>query len=206
MVKGTSEFDLGEPYKMRSAPLPHILREALLEIIGSEGVELVWHHAGWSSAESLSAGNLGQMESALVDVFGMAAGSGLSLRVGRAAFNHLIRQMGTEMGLLELDFRLQHARLRIRMGLERLSEVLLTPIGFMCVLEEQPDCWNWTLQAIQPCAPFNGHHFPIYFLKGLLQEYFAWSSGGKIYLVECQKIEAADSLVFSFYVNKQPLE
>jgi len=206
MVKGIPNHETGKLFQLVTAPLPLILREGLLEIIGSEGVEKVWDRVGWSSAESLSAINLGKMESALVDIFGTAAGSGLSLRVGRAAFSQLIRQMGAEMGLLELDFRLQHARLRIRTGLERLTDVLLTPIGMTCGLEEQANCWNWTLQTSQTHALFNSYPFPVYFMKGLLQEYFAWSSGGKIYQVECQKRQTGDSQAFSFNVKKQPLE
>jgi len=206
MVKGTPNFSTGEPYKLQTAPLPLILREGLLEIVGIEGVEQIWHHAGWSSAEGLSAANLGYMELALVDIYGKPAGSGLSLRVGRAVFSQLIRQMGSELGLLKLDFRLQHARLRIRTGLERLADVLLTPIGITYALDEQPDCWNWMLQTSQTLSSFNGHPFPVNFMVGLLQEYFAWSSGGKIYQVECQKRQTGDSQAFSFNVKKQPLE
>lgn len=206
MVEGIQSYESGMPMMTKTLPLPLILRDSLLEIIGNDGVRLIWQSASWTSTDSLSATNLGRMEVALCNVFGQAAGEGLSLRVGRAALTQVICQMGPEMGLLDLDFRLQRARLRIRKGLECLAEVLWTPIGVQCELEEQVECWCWTLYPSQSYVSFNGRIPPTSFIKGLVQEYFAWSSGGKIYPVESHVLEKEDISAYAFRINKQPLE
>jgi hypothetical protein len=202
-----SSFSLhGRIGETSSQVLPLALADALREVVGVEAAEQILLGVSDDTHKPLSMAQIGMVEETLKTTFGEAAGRGFALRAGRAAFNQILRRLGVELGFLEMEYRLQPARLRLRTGLLRLGEVLFPSSWAGAQVEERNDRWIWKVSPCRDAGSNSGWHLPRFFLIGVLQEFFAWSSGGKYYLVQCEGGEGVISASVVFEVVKQPLE
>jgi predicted hydrocarbon binding protein len=149
--------------------------------------------------------HVSQLQIAMESAYGLQAGRGLSLRVGRACLNYGLREFGSELGLTDRAFRMLPLPRRIKVGSEALAGLFNQSAGQRVHLEvdEEHICWCiercpmcWERQADDPCCSL---------AVGLLQEAFYWVSGGKYFLVEEKKCIACGDNTCTIVIDRTPM-
>lgn len=188
-----------------SASLIYALEMGAEEIIGKEGKSEVCRAAQLTDTQNLDMAAAAKLRQSLNQVFGVPAASGLMLRIGRAACQAALREFGASNGLTALDFRLLPSRVRLRSGLQKLAEMFQSSPDLTITSGENEQGWWWSVAHCPECAA-SSREMDCMFWVGLLQEYFAWCSAGKIYRVIETECAAAGSDHCVFQIYRQPLE
>jgi hypothetical protein len=149
---------------------------------------------------------LGAVQAALEKLFGGRGGKGLALQAGRCAFNALLRKYGSNMGLLDNDFRMLPTPRRIASGLVKIAQQLKELGAPPAAISETDSTWVWS----NPNCMFNGagesEEPGCTFLMGIVQEYLSWASGGRYYpLEETQCVRRGDTCCI-IQINKEVLD
>jgi predicted hydrocarbon binding protein len=149
--------------------------------------------------------NVSQVQSALEEIYGLQCGQGLSLRCGRVFFGHMLRDLGSQVGLTEMNFRLLPMGKKITTCMDMLAEafnrysdqrVRFTAQGnLFWEIERCPLCWH--RNASSPCCAF---------AVGFLQEAMYWISGGRQYRVEETQCIASGSSSCVIQIDRLPIE
>ncbi len=201
----------------RSSRLGQIVLEGVEEIIGRSGVQAVLNGdemARFYQPESAVAvqGNgspapeVSAIQSSLEEIYGQRGGRGISLRAGRAAFKYLLRSYGAALGLTGLNYRLLPAPVRLKTGLEALVRLFSDLEGGPVAVEQAQTAWLWRSEACPFCRQRTTSEPACPFTVGLLQEFLAWNSGGKVYHVEETECRASGKAACLFRIDMQPLE
>lgn len=148
---------------------------------------------------------LSQFQIALEQGFGPRAGRGIALRAGRAFFSSGLRTYGSELGLNDIDFRLQPPDLKLVAVLRAITDffdqhtdqkVALKESEIKIFWEVERCPWCWGKQVFEPVCQFS---------VGMLQEALYWVSGGKFYnVVEETCIGQGDSACL-IAIDREPL-
>ena len=148
---------------------------------------------------------LSRLQAAFETVYGIHAGRGLLLRVGRACIKYCLREFGSELGLTDLAFRLLPLPTRIRTGSEKLAGLFnrISEESIQLEVDERYTTWNFLRcplcrerHADSPCCVL---------AVGLLQEGLFWVSGGRNYLVEETKCIACGDSACTIVVDRTPM-
>ena len=181
-------------------------------MLGPQGVQATLAASGISPAEgcaspaaALSGRCFPALQTALAAQYGAAGSVGILLRTGASYFNALLRIRGDQIGLLNLEHRLQPAAQRIRNGLEMLAAALSTEWGTSIQVSEEEQAWVWEDQACPWCRQLHADEPLCYLTAGMLREYLAWTSGGKFYPVLESECRAMGSKTCRYRIEKQPL-
>ncbi len=185
------------------------------EIIGRPGLNAVLNlseqHVQGTSHESepvlrIGSSNVAVIAEGLEKMYGPRGGRGVALRAGRAGFKYLLRQFGSTMGIIDLNYRMLPVPVRLKTGLEALAE-LMAKIGDERVkIDEFDSFWTWTAERCPYCwrrkVGEPACHFPV----GMLQEFFSWASSGRVYKIHEVECMAAGGSVCSIQINKKALD
>jgi predicted hydrocarbon binding protein len=139
-------------------------------------------------------------------MYGPRGGRGVALRIGRASFKYILRQFGEEMGFTSLDFRMLPPILKIRNGLCQLANKLSNLTGSSIKIIEEEN--NWFFQ-IENCPFCEGRHSAepmCHFFIGFLQEFLAWTTGGKYYNIFERECRAINGRFCTIQIDKKALE
>jgi predicted hydrocarbon binding protein len=146
------------------------------------------------------------MSIGLEKMYGPRGGHGIAQRAGRAGFKYLLRQNGTNMGITDLNFRLLPVPVRLKSGMEALG-ALMAKIGDEQVTVTEDDLnWTWSAQACPLCWGRTAHEPVCHFTVGLLQEYFAWASGGRVYSIHEVSCLASGGAACLIQIEKKALD
>jgi predicted hydrocarbon binding protein len=146
-----------------------------------------------------------QIQLAMEQGFGPRGGRGLALRAGRVFFSNGLRTYGPELGLNDIDFRLQPPELKLIAVLRTMSDffnqhtdqkVSLIESKPKIILEIEHCPWCWGRQTFEPICQFS---------VGMLQEALFWVSGGKFYNVVEETCIAQGDSVCLIVVDREPL-
>ena len=135
--------------------------------------------------------DLSALHGALEELYGPSGGRGIALRAGRLAFIRLMQKYETSLGWDQVMFRLQPTPLRLRSGLVKLANLLSQMTGTHFAVEKADHCWQLQAKQCPFCWQRDAGETVCHFLVGLVQEYFAWASSGKIYPVSEVECRAA---------------
>jgi len=198
-----------------SSQIGEILLLGVEEIIGRSGVNAVLNlaeqvpHASIHKDEpSVRIGytNVAAITIGLEMMYGPRGGRGVALRAGRAGFKYLLRQYGTTMGIIDINYRMLPVPVRLKSGMQALAG-LMAQLGDEIVTvgehestrtwmaERCPHCWQRKLE--EPAC-----HFPV----GMLQEFLAWASSGRVYGVREIECMASGGLACLIQINKKALD
>ena len=197
--------------------LSQIVLEGVEEIAGRSGVRAALNAAELSNLyQSSSVGNAAMGEfpfnevsaigAALEEMYGRRGGRGIALRAGRAAFKYVLRTYGAAMKLLDLNYRMLPEPVRINTGLTALAGLFSELGSTQILLEETSDAWLWRMERCPFCWQVKSREPVCTFMVGLLQEFFTWASGGKVYHVlesECLAMQKTACLI---KIDIRPLE
>ncbi len=185
------------------------------EIIGRAGLNAVLNlchleeerdRMGDGMMNRMAYASVAAMSDGLEKMYGPRGGRGIAQRAGRAGFKYLLRQSGTQMGITDLNFRLLPVAVRLKSGLEALG-ALMGKIGDEQVKVMEEDLrWSWNSQGCPLCWGRSASEPVCHFTVGLLQEYFAWASGGKIYSIREVGCHATGQEACTIHIEKKALD
>jgi len=145
------------------------------------------------------------LQDRLLAEYGPQGTRGILLRSGRAGFSALMGAPNGPHRLLSLGYRLQSLPARLRSGLGELAACLQRETHQSITVMEEAGHWRWQMQA----SPWSqgGANNPAAqeccFVGGLLQEFFAWTSGGRYYPVRAL---AGDGAACALRIEKTPVD
>jgi hypothetical protein len=148
---------------------------------------------------------LGRLLQALEQMYGVRSGRNLARKAGRAAFRLAVGDFGPILGLADLSFRILPLRMRLRIGLEVLSETFNKYTDHAVRVEDDPRHFRW---AVSRCGLSWGRHSDTpccHFSVGIIEEVLYWVSGGHSFYVEEVACSAAGDAECVILTGKQPL-
>jgi len=190
------------------------------EVLGPTAVNAVLNLAGLAdypgnyqnsnSTMNFPFAHISRLHVALEEFYGPHGGRGVALRIGRASFQHILRDYGPPFGLTDLAFRLLPMRARLRVGATAFADIFNKHTDQRIRVEDRdgqilwhidicPYCWGRSLLTDQP------HTVVCQMAVGLLQEALYWVSGGKYYGVEEIQCIAKGDLTCTIAIDKTPM-
>ena len=196
--------------------LGRTLLDGVEEVIGRTGVYAVTNLARMTDTGELRAldgreskpvyRDLVMIQRALEDMYGLRGGCGILMRAGRACFKHVLQQYGLPMGITELSYRLMPAPTRLKIGLEAMARQFSILMETRVILEEQESKWLWRVEDCPFCYKRSAEESLCSFTVGLLQEFLAWASAGRVYSVWEVECAATGQPACILQIDKQPLD
>lgn len=199
-----------------SSPLGQIMLEGAEEIIGHSGIQAVFSRAVESHVLGsqtpgtgkwgLTSAELSSIQIALEDLYGQRGGRGVSLRAGRASFKYILRSYGQALGLTDLAFRLKPAPSRLKSGLESLAGWFSDLSGGTVAIDSANGIWFWRAERCPFCWLRQSSEPVCAYTVGLVQEFLAWASGGKVYHVQEVECLAMSGTACVVRIEGKPLD
>jgi predicted hydrocarbon binding protein len=188
---------------------------ALEDVMGKNGVNAVLNLArlrhlinnyppnnldlGWSFDE------MGALNQALEDMYGPRGGRGLATRAGRAGLYYALKDFAAVLGIADLAFRLLPMGMKIKIGLNAMSETFNKTSDQVVRVEEELDHFLYYIDRCPVCWGRQAQTPICYGALGLLQEGLHWVTGGKNVRVEEIECIAMGHPSCVFIVQKRPL-
>jgi len=188
---------------------------ALEDVMGKNGVNAVLNLArlrhlinnyppnnldlGWSFDE------MGALNQALEDMYGPRGGRGLATRAGRAGLYYALKDFAAVLGIADLAFRLLPMGMKIKIGLNAMSETFNKTSDQVVRVEEELGHFLYYIDRCPVCWGRQAQTPICYGALGLLQEGLHWVTGGKNVRVEEIKCIAMGHPSCVFLVEKRPL-
>lgn len=192
-----------------------IIIQAMEEILGQNGVNAILNLASLTDLTSnishqqynqrLSFAAIGGLHGALEGFYGPHGGRGLALRIGRACFQHGLREFGPLHGLTDLTFRLLPAQTRFNAGASALAEIFNNNSDQRVRLEDKDTFLLWHIERCPLCWERVTDSPCCQMAVGLLQESLYWLSGGKFYRVEEIACRACGDSACTVLIEKTPM-
>jgi hypothetical protein len=192
-----------------------IIFQAMEEILGRNGVNAILNLASLpdliddtpsqNQKLDLSFETISQLHDALENFYGPHGGRGVALRVGRACFQHGLREFGPAHGLTDLTFRLLPIRTKFKAGSVALAEIFNKLSDQRVRLDDKDKVLLWHIQHCPLCWGRQTDAPCCQMAVGLLQEALYWMSGGKFYHVEETSCFACGDPACTILIDKTPM-
>ena len=192
-----------------------IIFQAMEEILGKNGVNAILNLAAMTEMISnktlpkesprLSFESIALLQDALEGFYGPHGGRGIAMRVGRACFQHGLREFGPAQGLTDLAFRLLPIQTKFSTGAAALAEIFNRHSDQRVRLDDKGRTLLWQIERCPLCW---GRHTDVpccQMAVGLLQESLYWMSGGKFYRVEETACIACGDQMCTILIDKVPM-
>jgi len=190
-----------------STQMVQIIRDAAHVVLASEELTAIASAARVDQGEQIwGAKAMSAISAALENRYGLLGARGTALQVGRAAFKDVAHTFGHEDGFEDEEYRLLPVRKRARAGLEKLAAIFDCACGIRVAVTAEPDAWLWTLADCEDCQDPRVESAVAHFMLGLLQEYFAYISGGKVFLAEETACRADGDPACEIRIQRMPLD
>ncbi len=194
-----------------------IFLESIKEIIGENDLLSILDYAHLSSLkENLPPDNIerafdfshfSMINKALEEVYGTRGGRGLALRVGRIAFDDVLKGYGTLAGVGDMAFRLMPMQRKIKYGLKGMARIFSEISDQIATLEERDEYFLYQIQRCPVCWDRTGDENAVcYYMVGLLKEGLHWVSGGREYNITETRCAALGDEICEFKILKTPLD
>jgi len=123
---------------------------------------------------------------------------GLFLRSGLAGFKFLVRQHGKQIGIDNLEFRLQPPRQRLMDGLGRITGLMREWQPDEIITDQKGDDVSMVIRSTRTNLSESEARISQHFYAGLFQEYLYWAGGGKQYPFEVKPLEGEPAVRIQF--------
>lgn len=192
-----------------------IILLSMEEVIGRNGINAVLNLASLSklienyppddTSRDFSFSTVSNLTEMLEQVYGPHGGRGLALRIGRACFNHGVRQYGKQLGLTDMAFRLLPLPTKLQTGAKAFAEFFNTFTDQHVHLEEEDGKTLWHIERCPLCWERKTQEPVCHLAVGLLQEALYWLSGGKVFHVEEKTCIAAGDKACTIEIDQTPM-
>lgn len=194
-----------------STEMARIVLEGAREVLNSAEMTALFDAAGVRQPDttgpiSAPGNDIQRLATALETRYGTLGSRGAAVRIGRASFPGVMQVFGSEDGFEDEEYRLLPARKRARAGLEKLAAIFECACGIHVAVTTEPEAWLWTLADCEVCHDPRVETTISHFMLGLLREYLAWSSGGKVFQVEEIACRADGDLNCVLRIQRLPLD
>ncbi len=142
---------------------------------------------------------------AMVLRYGHQGGRGLLIRMGRACFQHGLREFGPLFGLTDLAFRLLPLRSKLKFGANAFADIFNKHSDQRVRVEDGEQSLAWIIERCPVCWGRVSDLPSCDLAVGLLQESLYWVSGGKLFQVEQTKCRASGDKACVFMIEKTPM-
>lgn len=180
---------------------------ALEEVLGDEQAQKIGEHSSYLGNHPFSLEQITKIQNVLEELYGVAAGRGLTLRSGRAWVKYGLRFFYHELGWGKSEFRLLPRHARIQRGLESLASWMQPHFQERFEVERTATGWLWQISGcgLSACIPDKTMPSCCYWMVGVLEEVLKRLGDGKNFLVRevtCQLYGAPACL---FEIPARPL-
>lgn len=134
--------------------------------------------------------------------FDPSSRDGLTLEAGRIAFDYLLKDSGTEIGIQGTAYRMLPTRSRLEKGFQMLSSWINSRWSGQCSIEATEKQWCWKIHTPPGELKTACHDTYTLFMTGLIQGFMSWASGGKYYPVKM----VLEKDVCNCLISKTPLD
>ena len=211
-----------------SQRMGRILHQAMEEVLGGEGLRSILQAAqvldggmgtgdvdGASHPDSMgaefvengrfSSARLNSVFRALEQQYGLQAGRGLAVRLGRACFQYGLREFGESLGLTATSFRLLPFPVKLNKFAGALAGLFAGSAGQPVHVEKQAGKLLWRMAPCPFCGEGASQDASCLLPVGLAEESLYWLSGGKIFSVEEIACIARGDPACTLQVDETPL-
>ena len=188
---------------------------SLEEVMGKNGINAVLNMASLSDLidnyppddlkREFDFADFGALNQALEDMYGPRGARGLALRMGRAAFAHVIRDFGSMVGMADLAFKVLPLATKLKVGTRAMAETFTKISDQTSRVEEDEEKFIYTIERCPVCWGRKADRPVCFQAAGLLQEGLRWVSGGKDFRVEETLCVAKGDLTCTFFIDKEPI-
>lgn len=180
---------------------------ALEEVLGHDQVQRIGEHSSYLGNYPFSLEQMTRLQNALEELYGVAAGRGLTLRSGRAWVKYGLRFFYHELGWGQSEFRLLPRHARIQRGLERLASWMKQHFQEHFEVERTADGWLWRVSGCGLKAHVIDETLPscCYWMVGVLEEILKRLGDGKIFLVREVTCQVCGAPACLFEIPARPL-
>lgn len=188
---------------------------ALEEVMGKNGINAILHMAKLSHfidnypPDDLKLGfdfaDFGALNQALEDMYGPRGARGLGLRMGRAAFAHVIRDFGPMVGMADLAFKVLPLSTKLKVGIRAMAETFSKVSDQTSRVEEDGEKFIYIIERCPVCWGRKTDRPVCFQAVGILQEGLRWVSGGKDFRVEETLCVAQGDPTCTFVIDKEPV-
>jgi hypothetical protein len=195
--------------------LGRILLLALDEVLGRPDRTAVLAAAGLQEFEqfqpisdrkgTLPTDFLSRIQKGLGEVFGLQAGRGLALRIGRVSFKYGLGEFADLVRAQEVAFRLLPLPAKIDVGSQALADLFNRFPGQQVQLESDSGHVYWKMTGCPLCVGRRSSSPCCDLAVGLVQEALSWASGGRFFQVEEVCCRAAGNETCTLMIDKVPL-
>ena len=185
------------------------------EILGRNGVNAVSNLAGLSEfidhyppnnqELAFSFEYISHLQSALEDFYGPHGGRGVELRIGRACFQHILREYGPLFGLTDLAFRLLPLGTKLKIGAAAFADIFNKHTDQRVRLEDKEKVLLWHIEQCPLCWERHSDSPACQMAVGMIQEALYWVSGGKYFNVEESHCIAMGDPKCTIVIEKTPM-
>lgn len=185
------------------------------EVLGQNGVNAISNLAGLSEFIGHYPQNnqllefrfeyISRLQSALEDYYGPHGGRGVALRIGRACFQHVLREFGPLFGLTDLAFRLLPFGTKLKIGAAAFADIFNKYTDQHVRLEDTGKTLLWQIEKCPLCWERHTNTATCQMAVGLIQEALIWISGGKNFNVEETECIAKGDLTCTIAIDKTPM-
>ena len=152
-----------------------------------------------------SFGELGRIQQALEELYGLRTGRQLARRTGRACFRIGVEDLRPVLGIADLLFRVLPLRIRSRVGFEVLAQMFNRYSDQVVRLEEDDQYLTWVTERCGVCWGRDSDTPCCDLLVGLLEEGLYWLSGGASFFIEESSCIATGDPTCTILIGKRPL-
>ncbi len=199
-----------------STRFTQIMLEGMEEVMGAGGLQAFFQKSQYPWARlraepgqtegRLPYQALCEFQTAVEASLGVYSGRGVLLRSGRAAFRHVLPVFWQQLGLNNLQYRLNPTPVRVRYGLKALARVLSDFYETQITVTDAGESWSWRMEDCPFCCERSTAGPVCDFAVGLLQEYLSWTSSGRFYMVEEVECRGAGGQACVIKIWKKPLD
>lgn len=207
---------LQTPLSLIPSKLGRIFLQSYEEILGQAAMIAVHKLAGLNSfigalppnnvEHAFYLNHLSQIQEALEQIYGMRAGRGFAIRVGRASLKNGLRLYGPLLGVTDLSFRMLPLHVKARKGIETLASLFNRYTHESITLIQKDDHYEWISEQCPLCWQRQTEAPCCHLAVGILQELLCWISAGRNYLIEEKTCIAAGDPNCSIQIARHPLD
>ena len=146
------------------------------------------------------------IQSSLVEMFGCQAGSGLTIQIGRACFQNLLRYHGTDLGLSQMPFRLLPLSQKIDQGSEILANFFSDVTHQDITWEKSENTFTWQIQNPQDNSTQTVSSPICMLVRGMLQEAFYWMSSGRTFIIKEDCCHRPGEQACTIQIERNPID
>jgi len=208
-------MDTSGPVYFYPNRMGRIIFLAVEEILGRNGLnavlnlaelsEFIDHYPPNNHNLDFSFQFLSRLQNAIEEFYGPHGGRGVALRIGRACFQHGLREYGPLIGLTDVAFRLLPLNAKLKIGSSAFADIFNKYTDQRVRLEDKEGVLFWHIERCPLCWERHSDVVACQMAVGLLQEAMYWLSGGKYFRVEEIHCMANGDSTCTIIIDKIPM-